>query len=178
MADSDLPPLILLVDAETSIHELATSALGNEGAVLGARTAALATKIASKRPPAIVVVDDNVADASPESLIAELRANAPHLRAIVLTSSREPEHTARLTALGPVLVKPLDLDRLRATVRSLLRLRNMAAGVERMKTGEFSVPESRRVQTRRERAMMPREARDGEAKPSEAPDGSKEPSDR
>jgi len=159
MADADLPPLILLIDADTAVHELATTALGGEGAVLGARSAALAAKIAAKRPPAVVVVDDEVADSTPEAVVTELRATSPHLRAIVTTRSREPEHTARLTTLGPVLVKPLDAERLRATVRAALRLRSMAAGVERMKTGEFKAPESRRVPTRREPAMAARRER-------------------
>jgi DNA-binding response OmpR family regulator len=160
-------PVILLVDADTTVHDLANEVLGNEGAVLGARTAPLALRMAGKRSPAVVVIDDELTESTPEKFLADLRDVSPMVRAALLTRSREPQHTARLSTLGPVLVKPLDGDRLLVVVRSLLRLRSMAEGVERMKTGEFPpVSDRSRIPTRRVRPEPGRSRPPKSAKPS------------
>src|SRR5688572_17883644 len=104
-------PLVLLVDPDVAVHELAPAAIGREASALGARTAAVAARIAAKRAPAVVVIDDQVADGTPDLVLSQIRSSSPQVRAVILTSSREPEHTARLATLGPVLAKPLDVER-------------------------------------------------------------------
>ena len=142
--------VVLLVDADPAVHELVARAITSECAFLGARNADLAIRLASKRAPAILIIDDQLPE-SAEAFYADMKASHPNIRAVLLTESRDPEHTAKLATMGPVLAKPLDEERLRIAVRSALRLYAMSAGVERMKTGEFSLPQIHRgAPTRRD----------------------------
>jgi DNA-binding response OmpR family regulator len=147
--------LILLVDADAHAAEAAAAALVREGEVVIARTAAQAVRVAGKRPPAVVLIDDSLPDATPEALLAELRVGAPRLRAAVFTRSRDPRLTSKLCQVGHLVRKPIDAAALRTAVKALLRLHNMAAGVARMKTGEVTLDDSRRRTTvRRERVTL------------------------
>jgi DNA-binding response OmpR family regulator len=144
--------VVLLVDADPAVHDLVSRAITTECAFLGARTAELALRLAVKRAPAVVILDDQLPETTPDQLFAEIKAQCPGTRAILVTSSRDPDHTAKLATMGPVLTKPLDEERLRVAVRAVLRLHAMSAGVERMKTGEFpALPNLHRsAPTRRE----------------------------
>ncbi|MEJ7732800.1 MAG: response regulator [Polyangiaceae bacterium] len=147
--------LILLVDADAHAAEAVTAALVREGEVVVARTAAQAVRVAGKRQPAVVLIDDSLPDATPEELLADLRVGAPRLRAAVFTRSRDPGHTSKLSQVGHLVRKPIDAGALRTAVKALLRLHNMAAGVARMKTGEVAMDDSRRRTTmRRERVTL------------------------
>jgi DNA-binding response OmpR family regulator len=147
--------LILLVDADAAAAQAATRALLRDGEVVVARSAAHALRVAGKRQPAVVLIDDELPDATPGALLADLRVAAPQLRAAIFTRSRDPRHTSKLSPLGPLLMKPIDAVRLRTAVKALLRLREMAAGVARMKTGELPPEDSRRRTTvRRERVEL------------------------
>jgi len=142
--------VVLLVDADPAVHELVSRAITSECAFLGARNPELAMRLASKRAPAILIIDDQLPDGV-ESFYASIKGRYPNVRAVLLTESRDPEHTAKLATMGPVLAKPLDEERLRVAVRAALRLQAMSAGVERMKTGEFSLPQIHRgAPTRRD----------------------------
>jgi DNA-binding response OmpR family regulator len=123
--------------------------------VVIARTAAQAVRVAGKRPPAVVLIDDSLPDATPDALLADLRVGAPRLRAAVFTRSRDPHTTSKLSQVGHLVRKPIDAGALRTAVKALLRLHNMAAGVARMKTGEVTLDDVRRRTTvRRERVTV------------------------
>ena len=153
MPETELP-LILLVDADAHAADAAAAALVREGEVVIARNAAQAVRVASKRPPAVVLLDDELPDATPQVLLADLRAAVPKLRAAVFTRSRDPKHTSKLSQVGHLVRKPIDAGALRTAVKALLRLHNMAAGVARMKTGEVPRDSVRRTTMRRERVTI------------------------
>lgn len=146
--------LILLVDADAQAAEAAAAALVREGEVVIARSAAQALRVAGKRPPAVVLIDDELADATPDALLGELRGPLPKLRAAVFTRSRDPKHTSKLSQVGHLVRKPIDAGALRTAVKALLRLHGMAAGVARMKTGEVPRDSVRRTTMRRERVVI------------------------
>lgn len=125
-------PLVLVIDADPATHdEVAESLAEVDCVLLGARSEALALQLAARRFPAIVLIDTaSVAD--PAELFARLQQIVPHVRAVITTAASSGA-VARLVAVGPVLRKPLDPERLRATIRSLSRLSAMANCVADMR---------------------------------------------
>jgi DNA-binding response OmpR family regulator len=133
---TDQLPTILVIDAAPATHELVFGALGEECTVLGARSRSLALTIAARRPPDVAILDDATPDL--EDLVNELRSAYPHARFLFVVAAGRPHaEVAPLAALGGVITRPIDVERLRAVVRSAIRLGAMTAGVQRMRTGSF-----------------------------------------
>jgi DNA-binding NarL/FixJ family response regulator len=145
------PVIVLLVGADAETLASVEAALARECALLVARGLDAAQKLAWSRRPAVVVVDDEVKEQTPAAVVDAIRAIAPGVRAVVLTSARDPEYLKALAGLGPVVSKPFEAERIQAAVRSMARLAAMATGVDKMRTGQFpsEPPESRRRTTSR-----------------------------
>jgi DNA-binding response OmpR family regulator len=127
------PPLVLVVDADPSTTERVQAALAeDECLVLVARTSAAAMKIAERRLPAVLVAE-TAAAAPVGELIARLQALSPRMRVVLVLPVGAVEDRAAIAAYGPVLTKPLDGDKVQATVRSLVRLHGMASDVDVMR---------------------------------------------
>jgi DNA-binding NtrC family response regulator len=135
-------PAVLLIDADPDLHDQVAGALGSDFALLGARTVELALKVAGRRAPAVAVIDAQISTHTAEEIAAELRALSPNVRLVFLTSYHDPRETSRLTALGTLLPKPVDNERLKQAIKNAVRLQGMSAGVERLRTrtGQFAIP--------------------------------------
>jgi DNA-binding response OmpR family regulator len=132
-----------VVDPDPATHDLVLGALGEECAVFGARSRSLGITVASRRHPDVVIIDDGIADL--EALVSELGAAHANVRFVFLVATGRPrEETSALTALGSVVARPVDPERLTAVVRSVVRLRAMTVGVQRMRTtGTYKRPQRR-----------------------------------
>jgi DNA-binding response OmpR family regulator len=140
---TDRLPTILVIDPAPATHELVFGALGDECTVLGARSRALAMTIAARRPPDVAILDDQLPEL--EELVADLRSLYPHARFLFLVASGRPRaEVAPFKALGSIITRPVDLERLRGVVRSAIRLGAMTAGVQRMRTGSFPTDKTAR----------------------------------
>jgi DNA-binding response OmpR family regulator len=123
---SDSLPVVLLVAREGVLHKMLSVLLGDDCALLGARTAAAALQIARQRPPAVVLLDDSLDDL--ETLVRDLRQLVAGLRVIVLAGPARPATSVgRLATLGPVVAKPYDHTRFRELVLDTARLSALAA---------------------------------------------------
>lgn len=132
-------PVVLIVDVDPDTHALAEGAFAeSECVVVGSRSADMALKLAERRPPAVLVVGDRIGGIA--YLGERLRRLSPHLHIILLTSvDRAMDAVShRQAGVGTVLARPVDARRFRATVRTVLRLSAMSAGVKRMHRAESS----------------------------------------
>jgi hypothetical protein len=125
---SDSLPVVLLVAREGVMHKMLSILLGDDCALLGARTAFAALQLARQRPPAVVLLDDSLEDL--ETLVGGLRQLVVGLRVIVLATPRPGTDVSRLAAFGPVVAKPYDHGRLRELVLHTVRLSALAANDE------------------------------------------------
>jgi DNA-binding NarL/FixJ family response regulator len=151
----EIQAVILLVGADADTTALVDGALAGHGVLVAAKSLEGASKLAKSRTPSVILVDDGVKDRTPEDVMQALHAIAPHAKAIVLTSAREPRDLQKLAALGPVITRPIDAERLAAAIRNTIRLAALATGVDRLRTGQYqsmapAAPESRRSPTRRD----------------------------
>jgi DNA-binding response OmpR family regulator len=122
---SERQPVVLIVAREGVVHKMLSTLLGDDCALLGARTPAAAIQIARQRPPDLVLLDDSFEDL--EALVASLRERMQDLRVIVLATPNRPGTTvARLATIGPVVAKPFDNEQLRALVHDTLSLSALA----------------------------------------------------
>jgi DNA-binding response OmpR family regulator len=123
---SDSLPVVLLVAREGVLHKMLSVLLGDECALLGARTAVAALQLARQRPPDVVLLDDSFDEL--ETLVSDLRKVVAGLRVIVLANPTRPgTDVRRLAALGPVVAKPYDHTRFRELVLDTARLSTLAA---------------------------------------------------
>ena len=131
-------PFVLVIDFDPATHLIADQALlPGEFPHFSARAAETALKMAERRPPSVLVVDEGVAGLG--HVVEKLRALAPHLRVIVLLNQApSSEISARLARLGSVLHKPLEAGRLRTMVRTVARLSAMTAGVAQMHVADHT----------------------------------------
>jgi DNA-binding response OmpR family regulator len=132
-------PVILIVDVDPDTHTLAEGTFAeNECVVLTSRSAEMALKLAERRPPAVLVVGDRIAGLA--YLGERLRRLTPHLHIVLLTSADKAMDAVshRQAGVGTVLARPVDSVRFRATVRTVLRLSAMSAGVKRMHRADSS----------------------------------------
>jgi len=125
---------VLVVDDEPSMLHLLRDALGPEGhSVETAASGQEAVKLARAKPPDIVITDLMLGDCTGLDVIDSLRAGiAADIPAIVITGVGDPETLTEASRYRPVemMTKPLDLDRLRRTIREELARR---AGYQRTK---------------------------------------------
>lgn len=130
---SHLGATVFFVHRDPVVHDLVEGTLGDEFTVVGLRSVEQALRRALRQLPAVVVIDCEPGDPSPERLVLELRAQVPHLRAVFLADPRDSSRSFRLSDLGTVLPKRQDLERLRHALRTAMRLQGMAEGVERLR---------------------------------------------
>ena len=138
MTVTETIPFVLVVDTDPATHLIADQALPiGEFPHFSARSVEIALKMAERRPPSVLVVDENVAGFG--HLVDKLRALAPHLRVLVLVGhAPTTDISARLARLGTVLHKPLEAARFRSMVRTVARLSAMTAGVAQMHVADHS----------------------------------------
>jgi DNA-binding response OmpR family regulator len=125
--------VVLIVDVDPETHLVAEGALPEtECVIVGSRSAEMGLKFAERWPPSVLVVDANLGGLG--YLTERLRRHSPHLHVVLLLAHDQAIDTAlpRQAAGGTVLRKPVDAARLRGTLRTVLRLSKMSAGVKRM----------------------------------------------
>jgi len=162
---SDAAPVVLVVDADPATHLASEGALPEtECMVMGARTAEMALKMAERRPPAVLVVDARLGGIT--YLTERLRRLSAHLHIVHLVAS---DHVVDPSQRQPggisLLRKPFEAARFRSTLRTVLRLSAMSAGVKRMHDGSAA---SRRASWVGE-SPAARTGPDGEVRPTPVP---------
>lgn len=121
MADNS--PLVLMVDDEQPIRHFLGASLASAGYQLAeAATGAQALRLASERPPDLVILDLGLPDMDGQQVLIELRQwlNAP----IIILSARDQEQQ-KVSALDhgadDYLTKPFSTGELLARIRVALR---------------------------------------------------------
>ena len=146
---------VLVVDDEPELRELLTDALAADDLqVLAAASEDEALALAADGPVDLIVADLRLGDHTGLDVIAHLRETVGDIPAVVITGCDDTEAVAEATQIGLVelMTKPLDMDRLRMTVRQelerrsarhrtkqrTLKLRDLARGVniERKQIGQ------------------------------------------
>lgn len=149
MTVSEILPFVLVVDPDPTTHLIVDQALvAGEFPHFTARSVETALKMAERRVPSVLVVDESVTGLG--HLVDKLRALAPHLRVLVLVNKAPTgELSSRLARLGSVLHKPLEATRFRAMVRTVARLAAMTAGVAEMHVADHSPAPQRHTPQRK-----------------------------
>ncbi|GIW11795.1 MAG: diguanylate cyclase response regulator [Dehalococcoidia bacterium] len=125
--------IILVVDDDEDIHQLATLALAADGhQVLTAQDGLSALALIATQPPDLILLDRRLPGEPGDAILAALRANPATATTpvIFLTALRQSEQVAAGLSLGAddYLAKPFDLEELRARVAArLLRARETQA---------------------------------------------------
>jgi DNA-binding response OmpR family regulator len=136
---------VLVVDDEPEIRQLLADALGAPGVhVESAASGEEALRLGRCRRPDLVVADVCLGDSTGLEVIEQLRGAVGFFPAVVITGRPDVSTLARASRLRPieVLLKPLDLDRLRACVRKEL------ATLERLRRDERRTRRLRRLARR------------------------------
>jgi DNA-binding response OmpR family regulator len=155
MTEPESLPFVLVIDLDPATHLIAEKALlPGEFPHFSARTTETALKMAERRAPSVLIVDEGVAGLG--HVVDRLRTLAPHLRVIVLLNQAPSlEISARLARLGSVLHKPLEAGRLRSMVRTVARLAAMTAGVAQMHVADHTAAPPR--QSAQRKSVPPRQ---------------------
>jgi DNA-binding NtrC family response regulator len=128
---SDELPFVVVVDSDVDVQLLVSEALAS-AQVATAKTADQALRLIQRKPPAVLLVGDNLIDSTAEDLVAKARSSAPNVRAILLASG-DPDAATRLGAMSSLLTKPLDEERVRVAVSNALRLQRMSSTIDRLR---------------------------------------------
>lgn len=117
------PPLILLVDDDRSSHDLFDDLLVHEPCkFVGARGEAAAKRITAQMSPDILALGARTTDeALAFAASVGLPKHGPRMLILAGPGATTGE-LARLASLGPVLAKPLAVERVRETLRNLIQL--------------------------------------------------------
>lgn len=137
-------PIVLVVDIDPDTHIVSDGVLPDtECELVSARSADIALKLAERKPPSVLVISDRIAGIA--YVCERIRRISPHLHIVLLTAQEQaPEALPhRGSGFGSTLRKPLDKARLRSTLRTVLRLSAMSAGVSRMHGAGGSEPGGR-----------------------------------
>ncbi|APR82296.1 Hypothetical protein A7982_07645 [Minicystis rosea] len=129
----DTVPVVLVVDIDPETHLATDGALPETECVLvTARSAEMGLKMATRRPPSVLVVDGKIGGLT--YLTEKLRRLSPHLHVILLVGADQPADAPapRISSPTSLLRKPFDVMRFRSTVRTVMRLSAMSAGVKLM----------------------------------------------
>jgi hypothetical protein len=97
-----------------------------------ARTVPGAVRIAARLMPLLAVLAELVFGATPVDEFAPLRAIAPGVRSIVVTTTTDTARLVNLASIGAILKHPIDAARLNVAVTNALRLSAMVTGVRKM----------------------------------------------
>jgi len=112
---------ILLVDDEPAIRKMLTRLLTGEGYnVLPATDGAEAIEFASHADFDLVLLDLNMPGMDGWDTFEKLTAKNPLLPVIVITARPNQRFTALAAGIGALMEKPLDLQKLLATIHELL----------------------------------------------------------
>jgi DNA-binding response OmpR family regulator len=126
---------ILIVDDDLVLGRIMARTLGRDGQVaLAAADADQAVLLARQHRPRLALVDLCMPGADGVETAGRLRAECPGLVCVLLTAYplRLGEHPRGRTQFARVLLKPLDLTVLRATVRELLTSAENETGAVRL----------------------------------------------
>ncbi|MHC4562222.1 MAG: GAF domain-containing protein [Planctomycetota bacterium] len=125
---------ILVVDDEADLRELLFDALSSaDTEVVAAGSGREAVELARRHDPDLVVADIGLGDRHGPDVIDELRGMIGDVPAVVITGCSDAETIADATRVGVVelMTKPLDVERLRATVRGELKRQSIRRRTER-----------------------------------------------
>ncbi|MHC4983250.1 MAG: GAF domain-containing protein [Planctomycetota bacterium] len=145
---------VLVVDDEPALRELLSDALsGPEMRVRTAASGAEALDLAGRDSPDILITDIRLGDCTGLEVIDKLRSSRSEMPAVVITGYRDTALLVEASRRRPVdvIIKPLDIERLKAAVREELarqaqyrRLRSRARRLRRL---------ARNVNLQRKRAV-------------------------
>ncbi|MFP3936741.1 MAG: response regulator [Phycisphaerae bacterium] len=110
---------VLVVDDEPELRELLVDALSVPGLhVAAVGSGREAVELAQRSAPDFVVADLQLSDCTGLDVIDRVRALAGDVPAVVITGHRDPDWLSRASQRRPVemMIKPLDVDRLRETI--------------------------------------------------------------
>jgi len=127
---------ILVVDDDPSARAALAKLLGAGGYVVDtAEDGVVAVRVASERPPDVVVTDLDMPNMGGMSLLQCLREQDPHLPVIVVTSLDDVGAAVRAMRAGAedYLSKPLDLDALTLAVERALEHRAVRSEAENLR---------------------------------------------
>lgn len=118
---------VLVIDDEPRLRELLVDALAADDLeITVASSGAEAVQVANESTPDLVVADLCLGDCTGLDVIDQLREQRGDLPAIVITGNGDADSLCRASRCRPVelMSKPLDLDRLRKTIRTELDRRS------------------------------------------------------
>ena len=123
-------PRVLVVDDEPAVRELLADALSSFQLSIEidlAANGAEAIAAAGRRRPDIVVTDMYLGDCTGLDMIDRLRKQAQDFSAVVITGHQDPCTFTKASRCRPIemMSKPLDLERLRETIRTELDRRRL-----------------------------------------------------
>lgn len=125
---------VLVVDDEQGIRELLVDALSDSGwEVAAAASGKEAIDLARTDRPDVLIADLQLTDCDGLEVIDRMRGIVRDLSTVVITGHRDPERLSRASRHRPVelMTKPLDIDRLRETVRREVARRGQLQRLQR-----------------------------------------------
>jgi DNA-binding response OmpR family regulator/HPt (histidine-containing phosphotransfer) domain-containing protein len=116
-------PVLLAVDDDPVVRETLSALFGREFEVITAVDGAAGLKLATERPPRLVLVDETMPHTTGMEFVKALRAGNSDIPVIMITAKSQPQDVVRALAAGvsDYVVKPIQLAELAEKVRSLLR---------------------------------------------------------
>lgn len=124
-------PSVLLLERDADVIQVAQRVLRRGIDLHVANSVELAVRVAERRPLVIAVLDATMTGLNPMDTVAKLRAHRPGLR-IIFLAVPSVALDRRYGQIGPVLRKPITIERFSEAVRYALRLQGMSIGIQRM----------------------------------------------
>ncbi len=124
---------ILIVDDDRSIRELLSMHLEERGfGVLSASTGAEGSRIAAETPPAAIVLDMRLPDASGIDLIPELKKHAAEAPVLMITAHHDMATTILAMKAGAFdyIHKPIDIRAFDVALDRALEVRRLSKGTD------------------------------------------------
>ncbi len=114
---------VLIVDDESSMREMLSIALGDEGwEVRAARDGEEALAMLGKQPVDVVVSDIRMPGLDGVELLRQVRKQSPHTEVILITAHASTDTAVEAVRLGAYdyVTKPFDVEELKVTLRHAL----------------------------------------------------------
>jgi two-component system response regulator AtoC len=124
---------ILIIDDDRSIRELLSMHLEERGfGVLSAGTGADGVRLAVETPPAAIILDMRLPDASGIDLIPELRKRAPEAPVLMITAHHDMATTILAMKAGAFdyIHKPIDIQAFDVALDRALEVRRLSRGAD------------------------------------------------
>ena len=143
---------VLVVDDEPDLCELLQDALGGEATVLTAQSGAEAMRLIEADRPDVLITDMRLGDCTGLDVVDSLRCGGPEVPTVFITGYRDAMMLSEASRRRPVdvMVKPLDVERVRSAVRTALTDRTTRLRTRRRETRLRRV--ARRLDRRRRAA--------------------------